>query len=509
MKTNFNLLEYLENNPIESQFLYQKKYLLFLILFVTIWQSFFYFGKVQVTSEYRRADATGFNHWWGQNFVYFYYYLDLFPLTTTDTNLVYSKTGAWNVIKKHPLSLRMEWNHWARFGESARIWLYMPYAFLTSSAQSPQIIFTNYIIFLVVLITILIISWINRKIVLGIITTIILGNSPFLLYEIYNNNNIFGLMAVYFVFLLLIHLPIIWATNTKWIYIIPFISGIIIGVMHNIRAESSIMFLSCFIVYLFSKNKIFQKISLIFISLLTFYATNKSIQLYFKNKYLQTYQIVKKYNGVPFEGDRTAVHPLWHPLLCGLGDYDNKYDFKLHDTDVYNRILPILRKIQHKELRYPGNSIYSMDEYYDSLGFYYKKPETINGYDSIAKQIFLSSIKKDPLWYGNILIKRLRDFLFHLSPIGIGIYSKLITIPVSGWFNILFILLLSYFNAYRFLSIILFTMPLGFSVILVYSKYNNSYQSIYHLFSICFIIYIIIGWIYNNREALKNFLLSK
>lgn len=498
------LCRYLENNKADQKFSYKKRNLLLLIVITVVWQSFFYFGKIEITSKYRRADATGFNHLWGQKFLYFYYYLDLFPLATTDTNLVYSKEGALNQIKNNSGSLRMEWNHWARFGESARIWMYMPHAWLKGTPEHPEIIFTNYLFFLITLILILVISWIGRKIVLGIIAVFVLGNSPYLIYEIYNHNNVFGAMSVFSILLLILHIPVIWKFYSKWLLLVPVISGVLVGLFHNIRAESTTMIISVLLTYWLFGRSYIQSIMLTVLFGLSYFFINKSIQEYFTDKFNETYAIVKQHGGIPFEGSRTKVHPVWHPLICGLGDYDNKYGYILHDTAVYNLILPMLRKEHNAVYKYPGKTIYTMDEYYDSLGYYYKKPEDIKGFDETAKKLFFNAITNDPVWYGSILIKRTVDFLFNLSPAGIIVYNRVLTVPVSGWIVILLIVGLIYCRRFEYLSMILFTIPIGLSVILVFSAYNNSYQSVFHLISTSFVIYILTGWVMDNYKWVFN-----
>lgn len=439
-----------------------------------------------------------------------YYYLDLFPLATTDTNLVYSKEGAINILKNNPYSIRMEWGHWVRFGESARIWLYMPYAYFKRTPFHPEIIFSNYLFFTFTLVLIVLASWYYKKVILGLISVFVIGNSPFLIYEIYNNNNVFGLMATFSIFLLLIHLPIIFNSHLKWNILIPVLSGSSIALMHNIRAESTIMIISCILSYLLFNKGWLKKFLYISLFLFFYFTVNKSIIKYFNDKFTETTNIVKKHGGIPFTGGRTLVHPLWHPLLCGLGDYDNKYGFKLHDTCIYNKILPLLRNKTEESLDYPGESIYTMNEYYDSLHFYYKKPETINGYSEECKKMFVNTIKTDPLWYFKILLKRTRDFFFNLSPIGIFIINHLVEIPFSGTFagllSIMLWVFLWYMKEYRILFVLLFTLPLGFSVIMVYSAHNNSYQSVYHLLTWSLLIYTLCGYIYNKRKQLANYI---
>jgi hypothetical protein len=483
---------------------YKKIIFLISILLLFMWQTSYYVTNVQVNPEYRRADATGFNHWWGKEFVYFYYYKGLFPLATTDTAKVYSKQGAEKIISTHPKSLRMEWGHWARFGESARMWLYLPYAIFKGTAENPEIIFANYLLFTLALIMLFIAFWNLRKPLLGLMMVIVIGFSPFMIYEIYNNNNVFGLMVTYVMILLALHLPYLFNRVNNKLYLIACLTGVLAAIMNNIRAESLAIVASCILVYLLNNSaSILKRIIPVVLLLLCFFITNKTIQAHFANKFNETKALVVKAGAVPFEGGKTMVHPFWHPIYCGLGDYDKKYGCVLHDTAVYNYVLPILRKKTGQALKYPGKTVYEMAEYYDADSLYYKKAETIEGFDEIVKKRFIEMISNDPIWYGNILMKRIGDFFLNLSPIGITLNEKVIEIPFSGIIVLILMVLLLFYRAFNWLKMIIFTMPLGVSVILIYSAYNSSYQSIFHLITFAIFVYVLSGF-FKHRKLING-----
>src|SRR4051794_27277359 len=81
----------------QNQFilLHKKRKLIFICGFLAIilWQLVYVF-KPCITEEYSRKETTGLAHENAKHFLYYYYYLNLFPVTTTSTPLVYSKEGA-------------------------------------------------------------------------------------------------------------------------------------------------------------------------------------------------------------------------------------------------------------------------------------------------------------------------------------------------------------------------------------------------------------------------------
>lgn len=472
---------------------------------ICLWQTAYYLFGIELSPDYRRADATGFNHYWGQHFVYFYHYKDLFPLATVDSTKEYSHEGATKSLINRPKDLRMEWGHWARFGESARIWLYMPHIWLTGDIEKPEIIIANTLILILALVSIwLSILNIGRPL-LGIFLVLAMGFSPFILYETYHNNNIFGTLASISVILFSLHVSLFEKRKFRWsMLVIPVLSGIIVGFMHQVRAEILAMTLSPLVVYATSGTLMrWKKVVFSGVFLLTLFLSSKSIRSYFDVTLDKTIEIVEQVGGTPFLGGRTMVHPFWHPMYCGLGDYDKKYGLVLHDTAVYNFALPILRQQSGLKLKYPGKTPYEMDEFYDTRELYYKKVETIPGFEDIVRTRFLELVASDPGWYIVILSKRTIDFLFNLSPMGVSI-SEVVEVPYSGWISLLLLSSMLIAKQEFWVKYLLFTYPLGSSVILVYSAYNNSYQSIFHFFGFALVLYYLLYLLIDWCKSLKN-----
>ncbi|MBK5286536.1 MAG: hypothetical protein JJE25_14145, partial [Bacteroidia bacterium] len=311
-----NFITALNNNPVDAWLIERKRKILVLsFLILIVWQTIFFIFQFSAQQKYIRHDATGFNHWWAQEFVYFYYYKNIFPLATTEKEKEFSEAGADRIINEHPRSLRMEWNHWVRFGESARILLYMPHCWITGTAKNPNINFFNGILFITVLCWLLQTFWKLQKPFLGMILVFILGSSPTLVFENYSNNNVFGLMATWALILFCFHVQ--WFDKAfRWKYFfIAIICGVLAGVIYNVRAETAAMSMACPILYFFAvRLKFAQRILLIagFMTAMVFTLT--SVQKHFKNKFDETYSLVKQAGGVPFDGMKTIVHPLWHPL---------------------------------------------------------------------------------------------------------------------------------------------------------------------------------------------------
>ena len=73
------------------------------------------------------------------------------------------------------------------------------------------------------------------------------------------------------------------------------------------------------------------------------FITKSSVKNYFDNNFNETYSLVKKNNGHVYDGGRISGHMLWHPIFCGLGDFDKKYGYKWNDRLAYEYAIPVLK----------------------------------------------------------------------------------------------------------------------------------------------------------------------
>ncbi len=461
----------------------------------------YFASNLEFDPEFKRKDATGFNHGAGKTFVLFYAEKGLFPMrSAADTaDLKWSTHLADSLINCCGSSLLMEKDHWARFGDPGRIWMYLPKVWLTGSAAEPSIKIANLIFYILTLVVLWQSFVYNGLWRLGLVFSILLLSSPFYLYETLNNENIFGLVSLTAVFLLALHLFLL-RNNFTWKFLwIPFISGLLVAFVNSIRTEVLATIVSCLLIYFFCPGiTLLKRLSLLSVFFVSYFSCAKIIDVYFSKTYQETTDFVKEHGGVPFEGGRTLRHPAWHPIYCGLGDFDTKYGYHLHDTAVYYYVMPILRKQLNEALIYPGKTKYSMGEYYDSAGYYYKKPETTPGFDKVCKEKVLHDISNDPLWYAEIIGKRILYFFNNGSPVALRIYKWNVNIPFTGWFLIPLALVFFYFKKWQELLLLLFTLPSGASTIVMFAFGQNSYMSSYALVCASLVFYAL--WNFRRRS---------
>jgi hypothetical protein len=431
-----------------------------------------------------RNKTSGFSPDKAHKFIYFFYYTGYFPLATLNPNPEYSKEGAWKEIKQNGHNLIMEYKHWSRLGENLRIIAYMPDAILNGSPRNPSIKLFNSLILVIALLSILFAFKNIGMPVLGSIIALTVNLTPFFIFETYGRNNIFALLGATFLIIIALNLKFIYQRKTalkissKHI-IIALISGIIIGFVSEIRGENSVVLFSVIIIYLLAKTKWAFRILLTIIVSAAFIYTKKGIEKYFDYKFQQTYELVKKYGGHPYNGKRIKGHRFWHPVYCGLADFDNKYGHKFKDQDAYNFAVPVLKKKYGLDLKYDGKKYY-LDEYYDKDSLYYKKFDDYDEYEEVMKEEVIREIKNAPLWYLRILFLRM-----------LRIFTVTLPFNYAGWLTLFLSILLWKRKEYEHLILILASLPLSATPFLIYSGDYYTYTSFFPVLGFSLTVYFI------------------
>lgn len=457
----------------------------FAILFIIGWQLNFYMNRSSFSHFYGRKDASGFSHHFAQHFIYFYHYLGLFPVTTTYRPLEFSKEGAERILTTHGDSLLMEIGHWSRLGESTRLLMYLPNVYFTGSPENPSVIPFNAILFTTALLAVFSSFYFAGYGLLGFIIALFFGSNPFLLFETYGNENYFALMICVTLIVLALNLRSFYARSFNIrIMIIAVITGGVIGTAATIRFESMAILASGLFIYLTIPGESIRKRLVLCLLLVGSYATAKaSWNHYFNKKFDEAVEIVTRLGGNPYLGDRVTKHTFWHPVYCGLGDFDTKYGYNWDDErEAYKYALPILKKKYKISLSY--NNELGLNEFYDAKHKYYKKIELYPEYEEIMKERVLHDILSDKVWYAKIIGHRLWYVFTKTSPVWLGFAAHHLEIPFTGLLVLPFLLFLIIKKSWVWTKLIVFSFPLAASSIIIYAKKNITYSSCFHLFMV-------------------------
>ncbi len=476
-------------------YLAKKKALLLVILGIVLLNAAYYnlTRYKAIPAIQCRKDASGFSYAKAKEFIYFYYYTRDFPLASLNKNPEFSKEAAHREIREQGKNLIMEYQHWSRLGENARIWAFLPNALMKGNPENPSIKLFNALTFTLSLIILYLGFWQLKKTLFGLVLILMINTTPFFLYETYSHQNIFGLLAAAFFMILGLNVYALFKKRKTYLNVLFIaLSGIIIGLVSEFRNEFSIVILSLiFIGLLVKESKVAIKIILATIALGSFFASKSVIRTYFNNKFDSTLTLVEQAGGHPYRGGTISGHKVWHPIFCGLGDFDQKYGFECNDKVAYAYAVPLLQEEHGMDIKYSGK--YHLDNYYDESKLYYIKFDEIPEYEQIIKEKVLYHIKSDPFWYIRILLKRILRTL-----------SITIPIPFAGWGLIFLVYFFVKTKQWSHLNLLVVTMPLSATSIVVYAAEGSTYNSVFVYFVLAYFTLVIWNKTYWPLKSKKN-----
>lgn len=425
-----------------------------------------------------RWDAVGLSHEKASQFVYFFYYTGYFPLATLNEDLVYSHEAAFDEINNRGDDLIMEYKHWSRLGENLRIWAYMPDSWINASPKKPSVTLFNMIVFCLGLMALFWGFWKVGMPIMGILLIGMINFTPYYLFEIYGRENIFGLMGSIFFFILGLNLPILWGKiKNGWIGLgAAFVSGMAINFIVEIRNETAVVIAALIILYILShKLSWVWRCSLVLVAIMAYKLSNLVVLNYFENKFEEVSEVVETQGGHVYTGRRVGGHKLYHPLVCGLGDFGGDKGFAWDDKIWYKYAIPILQEKYGLDLKYSGGL--HLDEYYDENKLYYIKLDEIPEYEEIMKDKLVEVISEDPLWYFSIILRRVLRTM-----------SRTIPLPLVGWLLFPLLYYLGRERKWNFFKLLIIPLPLSATSIIVYSGKGSTYNSVFVYFIIAIIL---------------------
>lgn len=362
-----------------------------------------------------RQDASGLDYQFAHKFVYFYYHTGQFPLVTLNEQVVNSRQGAYDEIRNHGNDLLMEYGHWSRLGESARIWTFMPDAWVFKKITNPSVRLFNILFF-----TLGLLSFYHGLYRLGYkkiawILILLLLSLPFFHYEVFSRENIFGLQASAFCLLAGILFSTFYCKTTHWKLIFGLISAAAcLSLVAEIRNENLVLVVSALLlIWGASTRPRTLRLLASLVLVVLFFSGRWLIQSYFQQRFQAAYTLVERQGGHLYQGPRISGHKFWHPVFCGLGDFDTKYGYRWSDTTAYNYAITPLRR---RGIHWPYSGKLHFDAWYDSAHRYYIKFDEVSQYEEVVKEKVIQDIRKDPWWYLSILTQRLFRILHSCLP---------------------------------------------------------------------------------------------
>ena len=467
------------------------------LILIAIWQLSFVPGGRHLTNLYKNGASTGIQEG-TDKFFYFYYHLGLFPVYSSQAVQGDSKEEAREIIEHHGDTLYMEYHHVVRAGDLGRIWTFLPKALFTGSTKNLSVLQTHIALFVFALLALFYSFWRQGYGALGLILIIFLGSNPFQLYEVYGNENVFSWPISVACLLLAFHLPLILGSEKKknfrpyYKWALPIATGLFLATVRQIRAEPAAMILGVTFVYLtVSGERWRNRFGLTLLLGLFYWSGAHFWQHYFDAKYEKAVQTVQAAGGDLYTGPREFNHSHWHPIFCGLGDFDKKYGYDWNDPVGYAYARPFMEAKLGVKLP-DMDGCCATKVFYDAQKHYYMRPYEMPIYDVVLREKILHDITHDPLWYAGILWNRFKRNLRELPPPSLTIRQGTLPIPIRAWVFLMFFFALVALKRWELVKLVVFTVPLGATSMLVYSYGGLSFYNIWHLVTAAIMVAVLL-----------------
>ncbi len=465
---------------------------LFVLLFgIAKWQRTFAEDASKVAPGHGVTASTGLNE--DKHFFFFLYHLNLYPIAT-DVPIVWDTADeAKRLMREQPAKLRQDQGTTFRSGDRGRTYLFFVDAWLHHRGLNASVKPAHEIAFTLSLMALMISFWSIRRTAAGLFLVVLLGSNPFQLWVVFKQENVFSWSITAMIGLLALHLPLMErrrsASPSKLSRYYPWIAavagGFFLAFVRNFRSEPSALIFSIWLVYItmtwLSKR---TRAGLVFISLAALWIGTQASTAFFDKKLEQSKAAMATVHGPVYAGPVAHFHEFWHAVWCGLGDFDTKYGYQWEDRAAYRSADTELKK------RNPGLELdpnhWVQPRFWDPPTnryevYYFETPH----YHEVVRDKILGDIKKDPLWYLNILKQRVGRTLTEVTPVGFATAedSYYIEGKILGLLIIPLALLLVWGRRWAHLKLLAFSGPLSAVPIMLYSAGGMTNYSTFHLFA--------------------------
>ncbi len=422
-------------------------------------------------------------------YVFGLYYWGIFPVYSTvvleeKNHRRFSPEYAQRILREEGKSLRMEYRHTARVGNSLK--LYLPWLAATAFRQplspagtmrSLQLFSAG--VFLLALYLLLQQFALAGRPILGALTAFLLSSSEFQAVEI-TRSNIFSSVITTAVFTLALLAPLIFNRPLGRVRLalrLLILAGIIVFA-GNIRPDAFAMILApLFILLLYRPLRFRWRLAAVTAFVFFGWAWHSGICAYFDFKWEQAEKFVREHGGTPYLGERVHYHAFWHPIWCGLGDFDADHGYNWVDWKAWNFALKVMRD---RGIVIENLGAYGRPKEIQDAGDYYYI-DTHPAYEPIIREKILADIRADPLWYLKIIGRRLQKIFSEWQEPRLNFVGGAIQLPCSFWPYVAFLLFLLLFRMGAEIKLILAAAPTALTAVAVTTITNAHYYFIGHL----------------------------
>jgi hypothetical protein len=465
------------------------------VLLILTWQRGLMNAPVHRDEAMKLTASTGVHD--EPRFFFQLFHTGLYPLVSTGQLREDTPREALRQIHEEPGALAMDSLVTFRSGDRGRAFLYFPDAlWFRRHAEVPRLRPAHALAWMAALCALFAGLWAARRPVLGALLVATLGSSAFALHHVYWEENVFCWPFIALAATLGLHAPLlggqIRSSRAPWV--IAVLTGVLLGAIRTVRSEPVALLASAAMVYLTLRVAWLRRAGLVLALIGAFSLTSTAYARFFVAKSAEVAQVLRTVGGVPYTGPVEPFHEFWHPVWCGLGDFDNKHGYAWDDRQAYRYALPILEARAGRRLGLDtahGNQSSS----YDGAGRYPRFFSETPGYHQVIRERVLRDIREDPRWYGTILLQRAQRILRETTPVQLawGSERKRVERQWFGWASLGLLGLLGLRRDGLSLRLLLFSTPLSLNAWLIYSGGGLTRYSAFHLVAAALAAYVTLG----------------
>ncbi len=421
-------------------------------------------------------------------FYFFLHHLGIYPLFSVVPPRTDTAEEAQRLLREQPRALKMDEFVTFRSGDRGRVFLYVPDALLfRRRPEAPSVWPAHAGAWMLALCGVFYGFWRLRRPLLGGMLVALLGSNPFQLHAVYFEENVFSWPITAMLLVLGLNASLLTGRgpSRRWVpFVLACATGVMLALIRTVRSEPAVLLASATLLYLTLSIPWWKRAGIILTLLLAFSLTGRACARYFVSSAARTNALLERVGGVPYTGPVEPYHEVWHPIWCGLGDFDTKYGYVWDDRVAYAYALPILEARAGRPLGLDtGHG--PQPQSYDGQGYYPKFFSETPGYHEIIREKVLRDLRGDPRWYATILLKRVGKILTDTTPMQLA-YGARREQYTSKWLGPLSLaLLVGLIARRRWLpaKLLLFSTPLSLNPFLIYSGGGLTHYSCFHLFA--------------------------
>jgi len=443
-----------------------------------------------------------------KKFLYYLYYLDLFPVASTDSGrdyqfvvgpdavpvepdrLIYDSAAARQTVATRGNTLVMEWGHTIRTGGLLETYLFLPDAWRLRSPQHAEVRITNGAMFLVSLLLLYSSAWYCGAPVFGSVLVALLGSNPFQLFEAYRRENVFAWVITSFCLVLALSLPLLLRVKVRtwYLFAAPLGTGLLLGTVAHIRPEPLFALLVALLAVVLAARPWRYRLLMSAIQVAGLLLSQRSWHAYFQHKSAEAASTLRQAGGHVYTGVRDPPDIGWHVIWKGLGDFDRSHGYVWDDAAAITYSQPVLAERYHIDLPWwwgvkgKEDRAREAGDYYDTAGVYYRIPWEAPHYAEVLREKVLRDIASEPLWYLEIIGRRVSRILVDTTPARLTAGPDwFVPVPFSGLAALAFALAFVVARWTTGLKLLACSAATSLSALLIYSGGNIPYYGVFHL----------------------------